>query len=186
MSWNTLHLSWLLPSTPHSFHRDYKASPFPVWTHLALKLKLKQTLGVIQVWMLLLTFRPRREPASRGIADLLLSVMRPIRWSPSLDGCHVTGCYRRSYEGSDEALSCKEGRENRNVLKRYCFDWFSLMHLRIWVCVCMWVTVSNPGGSSTLMPRMCHVLLKLTCHTVGSREWQSQSPAQRKRKRKRS
>lgn len=43
----------------------------------------------------MLAFRPRREPASRGMADLLLSVMRPIRWSPSLDGCHVTGCYRR-------------------------------------------------------------------------------------------
>lgn len=40
----------------------------------------------------LLTFRPKSEPASRGTADLLLSVMRPIRWSPSLDGCHETGC----------------------------------------------------------------------------------------------
>lgn len=47
----------------------------------------------------LLTFRPRREPASRGMADLLLSVMRPIRWSPSLDGCHVTGCCREKLWG---------------------------------------------------------------------------------------
>lgn len=44
----------------------------------------------------LLTLRPRSEPASRGMADFLLSVMRPIRWSPSLDGCHVTGCCRES------------------------------------------------------------------------------------------
>lgn len=68
-----------------------------------------------QVWYrsewewILLTFRPRREPASRGMADLLLSVMRPIRWSPSLDGCQVTGCWRGSY---DKARRVNKGREN--------------------------------------------------------------------------
>ncbi|TNN32517.1 hypothetical protein EYF80_057320 [Liparis tanakae] len=38
-----------------------------------------------------LTLRPSSEPASRGSADLLLSVMQPIRWSPSLDGCQERG-----------------------------------------------------------------------------------------------
>lgn len=40
-----------------------------------------------------LTFNPSKAPASLGmVALLLLRVIRPIRWSPSLDGCHVTGC----------------------------------------------------------------------------------------------
>lgn len=62
---------------------------------------------------ILLTFRPRREPASRGMADLLLSVMRPIRWSPSLDGCHVTGCYSDKRHSSEsrrcEVLNSRGG-----------------------------------------------------------------------------
>lgn len=44
-----------------------------------------------------LTFRPSRAPESRGTLPSfmrLLSKMRPIRRSPSLDGCHVTGCYK--------------------------------------------------------------------------------------------
>lgn len=46
-----------------------------------------------------LTFNPSRAPASLGIAVLLLlRVIRPIRWSPSLDGCHVTGCCKRERE----------------------------------------------------------------------------------------
>lgn len=78
-------------------------------THLMLKQTLTNYLQArcdpgLNVSDSLLTFRPRREPASLGMADLLLSVMRPIRWSPSLDGCHVTGCYRKSCEGSYEAL----------------------------------------------------------------------------------
>lgn len=36
------------------------------------------------------------------MADRLLSVMRPIKWSPSLDGCHVTGCYRVQESSEDE------------------------------------------------------------------------------------
>lgn len=47
-----------------------------------------------------LTFNPSRAPASLGIAALLLlRVIRPIRWSPSLDGCQVTGCYNRRQQG---------------------------------------------------------------------------------------
>lgn len=42
-----------------------------------------------------LTFSPSKAPASLGmVALLLLRVIRPIRWSPSLDGCQVTGCCR--------------------------------------------------------------------------------------------
>lgn len=44
-----------------------------------------------------LTFRPSRAPESRGTLPSfirLLSKIRPIRRSPSLDGCHVTGCYK--------------------------------------------------------------------------------------------
>jgi len=44
-----------------------------------------------------LTFRPSRAPESRGTLPSfmrLLSKMRPIRRSPSLEGCHVTGCYK--------------------------------------------------------------------------------------------
>lgn len=40
-----------------------------------------------------LTLSPSSEPASWGTAERLLKVMRPIKWSPSLDGCHVTGCW---------------------------------------------------------------------------------------------
>lgn len=43
-----------------------------------------------------LTFNPSIAPASFGMAALLLlRVIRPIRWSPSLDGCQVTGCCNR-------------------------------------------------------------------------------------------
>lgn len=44
-----------------------------------------------------LTFRPSRAPESRGTLPSfmrLLSKIRPMRRSPSLDGCHVTGCYK--------------------------------------------------------------------------------------------
>lgn len=59
----------------------------------------------------LLTFRPSREPASRGTADLLLNVMRPIKWSPSLEGCHVTGCYRDKRCSSEDCSIFKEQEE---------------------------------------------------------------------------
>lgn len=44
-----------------------------------------------------LTFRPSRAPESRGTLPSfmrLLSKIRPMRRSPSLDGCHVTRCYK--------------------------------------------------------------------------------------------
>lgn len=46
--------------------------------------------------MVSLTFRPRSAPVSLGTVPSfirLFSKIRPIRRSPSLDGCHVTGCY---------------------------------------------------------------------------------------------
>lgn len=87
---------------------------FPVWSY-STQQKLKQArANYLQARCdpALLTFRPRREPASRGMADLLLSVMRPIRWSPSLDGCHVTGCCREKLWGGQ----C-EGASGRTVRK---------------------------------------------------------------------
>lgn len=90
----------------------------------------------------LFTFRPSRDPASRGMADFLLSVMRPIKWSPSLDGCHVTGC-------------CDMGGGN------------------VWEVETLHsVTRHDPHAP---------VSQRLTCHTVGSKAWQSQSPAGRRR-----
>lgn len=49
------------------------------------------------------------------MADRLLSVMRPIKWSPSFDGCHVTGCYREDESSKDERRErlWREIREGR-------------------------------------------------------------------------
>lgn len=76
---------------PHHLQRDVQATMLNgIFFHLIDDVHTYVRYGK---WSLL-TFRPRSEPASRGTADLLLSVMRPIRWSPSLDGCHETGCCR--------------------------------------------------------------------------------------------
>lgn len=91
---------------------------------------LRQTTGFLNRNHSLLTFRPRREPASRGMADLLLSVMRPIRWSPSLDGCHVTGCCRRSYrESRTERRKKKTEGGCDNVTEKRHFTSLTSSHL---------------------------------------------------------
>ena len=70
------------------------------------------------------TLRPSREPASRGMADRLLRVMRPIIWSPSLDCSHVTGCCTergrrrwRRYRGEEGRKEGGEGGEMEERMK---------------------------------------------------------------------